>query len=340
MISTPFKNLLQSKDKVFTYLRKTLPTVGRSLWALAQQIQTSWQKLTAQPGLVKVGAVVKRYSVQLSFTLLTIIFLSASVGEGQAYDPSLFAASSPETDGGFVGKAQVFEGETVLTGEVQQSIAIVYRVEKGDSLLEIADRYSTSVGTILEANNIAVANAEKIQPGTEILIPAEDTNPDSRWLAQLNDIKEKERIQAEKERQKKLAAQNRNRLSLSNLGSRISAGSGYAYIGTMRLPYNGGYPGQCTNYVLYKRPDLPRQMGNGGQYVASARAYGIPTGRNAVAGAVYVSKESSVGHVGYVESVGEDSFTITDMNYLGPYKITRRVISKNSPAIIGFVYWK
>ena len=310
-------------------------------WILRNVGQNS-RLFVAQPPAKRASRFIKRYSAQLSFTLLVIIFLTVTVGEGQAYgvDTPKLAAQIELQNDGFLGKPQVFSGETVLTGEVQQFAEIVYRVESGDSIISIAKRYNLSVGTILDHNNISATNSEKIAVGTELLIPAEDTNTSLAWLSELNRVKEEERARAEAARQKELARQERNRLSrITTTRSVPSNFSGnYRIIGTMWGQYNGGYPGQCTWYVNYIRPDLPNGMGNGGQYLANARAKGLPTGSIPRVNAVIVSRESRWGHVEVVVSVNGDRIVTRGMNYAGAGIITERNRHVNEGNIIGYIY--
>ena len=284
---------------------------------------------------------VRRYSAQVGFAVLLTGVLTISVGEGQTYNIGDFndiVQARAQTEG-YAGKPELFQGQTVLTGEVQQAVAIVYTVEKGDSVISIANRYNLSVGSLLDANNLTPAAADKIRPGTQLLIPAEDTNTSLAWLDEINKLKEEERKKAEADRKKQLALQEKEKARGRNsrTTARLNSGS-YGVIGKLRLAYNGGIPGQCTNYVLYKRPDLPRRMGNGGQYLSSARSYGLPTGKTARVGAVMVSTESRYGHAAFVESVSDSTVTVTDMNYAGPFIVTRRSLPINSPVIRGYVY--
>ncbi len=176
---------------------------------------------------------IRRYSTQLSFGSFILVFLTFSVGEGQAYDPNFYASSIADEQivaqaAGFVGKPQLFVGQTILTGEVQQLYAVSYKVETGDSLLGIASRYNTTVAQLIETNNIPVVEIEKIKPGTEILIPSAD-KPDSTslaWLNELNVIKERERETA---RQSELAKQRSRRTAPTSPR------------GTTRLASTGGY---------------------------------------------------------------------------------------------------
>lgn len=264
------------------------------------------------------------------------IFLVVSVGEGRAYDPSLLGditltyADSP----GYIGRPQVMADQTILTGEVQQNLAISYMVEEGDSLVSIAKRYDISVGTLMDTNHISAANAEKIRPGSELSIPAEDTNTSLAWLDEINKIKEQERQRQEAERQARLAQQRHTTTttSLGRITSRITSTHSYEVIGVIKQG-----TGWCTWYVNYKRPDLPSGMGNAGQYLVNARRYGLATSSTPAAGRILVTNESAWGHVAIVESVQADTITITEMNYAGRHIVTRRTISRNSPIIKGYV---
>lgn len=323
----------------FTQLKKLSGTAFDGIKAAAGRALESGSEFARQPLSKRAVKFVKRYSTQLSFAVLVTVFLSVAVGEGQAYDfqaPTL-ASQLDASANGFIGKPEIFGGQTVLTGEVQQEVAIIYKVEKGDTMSSIANRYSLSVGSILDANNIKPIDAEKVRPGTQLIIPTVDTNTSLAWLDAINKAKEQERQRAEAERKKQLALQQRNNNTRGRTVS-ISSG-GHEVVGKLWGQYNGGYPGQCTWYANYKRPDLPNGMGNGGQYLANARAKGLPTGSVARPGALFVSSESSYyGHVGYVESVSGGMMTVTEMNYVGTGIISRRTIPTNYYAIKGYVY--
>ena len=310
----------------------------------------SYRRVRQLPIVKRLLSWCRRYSAPLSFASFILVFLTFSISEGQTYDPNYFASSIKEEQLGaqaasFIGKPQLFIGQTVLTGEVQVNAALIYTVEHGDTILSIAKRYELSVGPILKENNIEPVDAEKIRPGAELLIPAEDSDTSLAWLNTINKVKEEARKKAEQERQKQLAIQQKQQKSLfgrvddTGITTRARSSSGYEVVTTMRGGYNGGFPGQCTWYVNYKRPDLPNGMGNGGQYYANARAKGLPTGSTPRAGALIVTTENArYGHVAYVESISGSSVTITEMNYAGPYIVTRRTLSVNDPVIKGYVY--
>lgn len=277
-----------------------------------------------------------RFSTQLGFGAFMAIFLVVSVGEGRAYDPSILGdvqlTYSDSAD--YIGRPQVMADQTILTGEVQQNLAITYTVEQGDSLVSIAKRYDISVGTLMDTNHITATTAEKIRPGSELTIPAEDTNTSLAWLDEINAIKaEQERQRQEAERQRLLAQQRRSTTtSLGRITSRLTSTHSYQVIGVIKQG-----TGWCTWYVNYKRPDLPSGMGNAGQYIVNARRYGLATSNTPAPGRILVTNESAWGHVAIVESVQDDTVTITEMNYAGRHIVTRRTISRNSPIIKGYV---
>lgn len=278
----------------------------------------------------------KRHSTQLGFSFIIATFLVVTVGEGQAFDVETprVAAQIEESADQFIGKPQLYAGQTLLTGEVQELVAINYTVESGDSLTGIASRYNISVGTIINANNISTAEIESISPGTTILIPSEDTDTSLAWLDDLNQLKAEEQEVARQEQLKRQAAAARRAPSV-NLAQLIG---GHRVLGRFtNLGNNGAVPGQCTWYVKSVR-SLPQKMGNGGQYLAYARSYGLPTGNVARVGAIIQTSETAVGHVGIVVGVTGSSVTIREMNYVGPFIVSERTISTNSSVIRGYIY--
>jgi|GEM_PF-1141700 len=334
-------SLRQATQEVSQKTQKYFSVLIPALFLAVQRLGKSTRRLIKKPQSKQLLRFVKRYSAQLSFAVLVAIFLTVTVGEGQAYDvnaPKLAAQLESAQSNGFIGKPQVFTGQTVLTGEVQQNVAIIYTVEKGDTVSSVADRYSLSVGTILDKNNIAATDANKITPGSELIIPAEDTNSSLAWLDSINKAKEEEQKQAEAARQKQLALQQKAKAAATAKTSVSYTSGDYTVVGRMWGQYNGGYPGQCTWYVNYRRSDLPNGMGNGGQYLANARAKGLPTGSVARVGAVGVTSESYYGHVFIVDAVSGSSMTVSEMNYVGTGIISRRTLPVNYYAIKGFIY--
>lgn len=101
---------------------------------------------------------------------------------------------------------------------------------------------------------------------------------------------------------------------------------------------NGKFPwGQCTYYVSTKRR-VP-WSGDAWTWYRNARDFGRPEGHTPVAGAIVVMWGSWVGHVAYVEKVGEDgSFLISEMNVRGLGVYDQRWVTSGSIDLIGFIY--
>ncbi|HEY8761433.1 MAG TPA: CHAP domain-containing protein [Candidatus Dormibacteraeota bacterium] len=105
---------------------------------------------------------------------------------------------------------------------------------------------------------------------------------------------------------------------------------------------SGPYPnrfayGYCTWYVANRR-FIP-WLGNAIDWWPNARAYGQPEGQLPRVGAVMVTRESSYGHVAYVESVnGDGSWVVSEMNFIGWNRVSTRVIHPGQVPLVGFIY--
>jgi surface antigen len=79
--------------------------------------------------------------------------------------------------------------------------------------------------------------------------------------------------------------------------------------------------------------------GNAGTWLYHAKAAGYATGRSPRPGAIMVSTENRYyGHVAIVEKVSGDIITVSEMNYVGFAKTSRRTLSASSRVIRGFIY--
>ncbi|MDQ6922001.1 MAG: CHAP domain-containing protein [Candidatus Dormibacteraeota bacterium] len=97
--------------------------------------------------------------------------------------------------------------------------------------------------------------------------------------------------------------------------------------------------GYCTWYVANRRNI--QWMGNAIDWWPNARAYGYAEGALPAVGAVMVTRESPIGHVAYVESVGGDgSWTVSEMNYAGWNIVDNRTIHPGGVPLVGFIYGK
>lgn len=100
---------------------------------------------------------------------------------------------------------------------------------------------------------------------------------------------------------------------------------------------NGFAPGQCTWYVaqIYSIP----WSGNANQWPAGAAAAGQAEGQTPVVGAIMESADSYYGHVSVVTSVSDDNdWTVTEMNYLGPYVVDTRQVTRATSNLVTFIY--
>lgn len=319
------------------FIRRSLSQVTSLAFQLVGDLFSAIKRLQLPRYLPKRPVkFIKRYSLQISFGVILAVFLTLSVGEGQAYQVGAadFSGDTNLPEAGFIGKPQIIGTQTILTGEVQQVAVINYTVEKGDTISSIASRYNLSVGSLLDANSLKAIDAEKIKSGDSLVIPAEDSNSSMAWLDEIN---------REKARQQQLAEQARQKQLAQRTGSRIFSGSqrltsfngSYEIIGKFFGSYNGGLPGWCTWWAHEKRPDL-QASGNARDYLRTARAAGMATGPVARSHAIGVDGESGWGHVFYVESVNGNMMTITEMNYAGRYIVDRRTVPVS--LAWGFIY--
>lgn len=163
---------------------------------------------------------------------------------------------------------------------------------------------------------------------------------DENYLSKPEVIKTKTREELDKEKEaekrKDLAQNSRNVISRERTTSQISAGVS-ANI-QPRIGGNSYFYGFCTWYAADRRAGVPNNWGNAGRWLASARSAGWPTGNEPKAGAILVTNESWVGHVGYVESVDGDIFTVSEMNLRGWARVSTRTLSKTDSVIKGFIY--
>jgi len=191
---------------------------------------------------------------------------------------------------------------------VPTAVGVLHTVRDGETIAGIASRYSASAAQIESYNNVI---DEELVAGMKIMVP------DGVGEA----LPEKPAPVPE-------APSNRNTrgTQYAEAPSYISSSSG-----PNRFPW-----GYCTYYVARRR-NIPWN-GNAWQWYGNARGYGVATGGTPVAGAVMVTWESSVGHVAYVESVNGSTFTVSEMNYVGYGRISRRTISTGSVPLIGFIY--
>ena len=170
---------------------------------------------------------------------------------------------------------------------------VVATIKAGDTLTDIATKYKTSYIRLFNANE-SITNPDLIFVGDKVRVPGKDEKLPNR-LAELAPAEQ----------------------------TQVIAGAVYSQAGQADAPVGGGMArgssagntyaqGWCTWYAKEMRPDLPNNLGNGGQWVANAAAQGIPTGSSPRTGAI----AEEPGHVAYVESVnGDGTITISEMGW-------------------------
>ena len=241
----------------------------------------------------------------------------------------------------------------------------IYEVKSGDTVSGIAAANKITVNTILWANDLD--NVDSIMPGDKIFILpvaglsytvkkgdtldsiADKYKADKQKIISFNDLPADGRLDDGQEivipdGQKEIPQTTPTAPSGTGLERRQyanSTGGAPTISGFKKLEGKAGtghsFPyGYCTWYVAKKRY-IP-WGGNAGTWLYHAKSAGYQTGKVPRVGAIMVSSESWWGHVAIVESVSSGSFTISEMNYRGWAKTSRRTIPTSSRVIKGFIY--
>jgi len=246
--------------------------------------------------------------------------------------------------------------ESVLNHQMDQVARIEY------------ERPALSVTTVLDAQNLGellsgVAQSRVIANQQEQLftaaqaLKAKDTQDQQAAQLQLNKISDQKaqataiaaKTQSEiSDLQQKQAAAAAASSSASTPASTpaplASAGAAPAVAAGATITLTPGPsspnrfdPGQCTWYVaqIYSIP----WMGNANQWPAGAAAAGQAEGMTPVVGAIMESADSYFGHVSVVTSVTDyNDWTVTEMNYMGPFVQDTRQVSRGSSNLVTFIY--
>lgn len=243
----------------------------------------------------------------------------------------------------------------------------MYIVQSGDTLGSIAAKNEVSINTILWANDID--NVDSIMPGdTLFILPvsgikyvvkdgdkidaiAAKFKSEKDKIIAFNDLPANGDLEAGKEivipdgqgESPKPQVPAASPSTLIEKRQYANATGGTPEVSTGKIL--GGKPGTghrfpygyCTWYVAQKR-HVP-WGGNAGTWLYHAKASGYATGRTPKVGSIMVTTENRYyGHVAYVEKVSGDTITVSEMNYAGFAKVSRRTLSAKSRAIKGFVY--
>lgn len=179
---------------------------------------------------------------------------------------------------------------------------LVYTVKSGDTPESLATRYNANKQALIEFNDAEVSG---LVVGQRIMIP-DGIQPVSRTAA---------------------------------------VSSGFAWGGYSPIYGGNGYDyGYCTWYAAVKRAQIgrpiPSNLGNASTWLNLASRAGLATGSTPQAGAViWTPPRDWYGHVGYVESVGEDgSVVVSEMNVVGWGRVSTKTLTAEQAASYRYIY--
>lgn len=261
------------------------------------------------------------------------------------------------------GKIVSAPSSPVLKDPEEDGGVEVYLVKEGDTVSVIAQKFHITTNTILWANDIE--NVDEIRPGDKIFILpvaglthivkkgesldsiAKEYKAEKDKIISFNDLPANGEIKEDQEivipgGQKEIpVAEQEDTAGIDRRSYATPLGGDPKISGTKKLDGKAGtghkFPyGYCTWYVAQKR--YVPWGGNAGTWLYNAKARGYKTGKSPAVGAIMVSSESWWGHVGIVESVSGGNITISEMNYKGWAKTSKRTLPANSRIIKGFIY--
>lgn len=202
-------------------------------------------------------------------------------------------------------------GDTIF---ILPTSGLTHKIKSGDTIDDIAKEYDVEKKDIIAYNGLP-ANGE-LTTGNEIIIPGaqkEIPKPEPDPIFAPRDYVA-------------------TGTGSTNLGSSIVKNTAKSRVAGNSFPY-----GYCTYYVANKRNVTWR--GNAGTWLYNAKAQGVATGKKPKAGAIVVTTEDArYGHVAYVESVGKNTITVSEMNYKGFGVVNTRTLSQNARVIRGYIY--
>ncbi len=306
----------------------------------------------------------KRFAMEQPATAnLSLVPLSSPT---TAVDPT---EKAPEEDN------LAFRSGALLSAQTDASIAkdpeeeggvSIYTVVDGDTVSGIAKKHGITMNTILWANDLD--NVDSIKPGDQIFIlPIAGLSHKIASGETLDSIVSKYKADRDKViafnelpangeikvgetivipdgykevpkpaptetgialREYASSSSTGNITDVSGVGKKLEGKAGTGH----KFPY-----GYCTWYVAQKR--YVPWGGNAGTWLYHARAMGYKTGKTPARGSIVVTTDNAYyGHVALVESVGNGTITVSEMNYRGWGKVNKRVVATNSRAIKGYIY--
>lgn len=191
--------------------------------------------------------------------------------------------------------------------------AIIHRVEPGDTLTFIAEKYKISWEKIYD-KNLSIKDPNILDMGINIVIPENNEKLKSR------EIPAQELFSPQIYRPSSQASYSEPKKPYTSARASIS------YSGQSTSSGNKYVAGYCTYYAKQRRPDLPNNLGNANTWAVRASAQGIATGSK--------PRPGSIGqqgmHVVYVEKVNKNgTVLVSEMNYKGLGIVSSRTVPSN-----------
>jgi surface antigen len=265
----------------------------------------------------------------------------------------------------FIGNQAVGSNDSPMKDPEEDGGVKIYTVQSGDTVSSIAAQFNITTNTILWANDID--NIDQIKPGDQLFILpvagltytvangdtidsiASKFKTDRDKIISFNDLPADGKVEPGTDiiipdGEKETSENNNTQTPTSGIAPRQYAnatGGTPSVSGWRELSGHAGaghvFPfGYCTWYVAQQRY-IP-WGGNAGTWLYHAKVAGYKTGSTPKVGSIMVSSESWWGHVALVESVDDDSFTVSEMNVKGWDKIDRRTIPIGAGFVKGFIY--
>ena len=184
---------------------------------------------------------------------------------------------------------------------------VVYTANNNDTLPDLAKKFSVNLDTIIAYNGLE--NAEDITGGQIFVLPG-GTMPEP---PKPKPVPKKS---------------NDGKVKPGGVVKPQYVDNGTGHI----FPW-----GYCTWYVA-TRVHVP-WGGNAKSWLANAQAYGAVVSQEPSVGSIVVTTDNRrYGHVAFVESVSEDGFTVSEMNYQKFGRVNTRFIPNGSRIIRGFIH--
>jgi surface antigen/LysM repeat protein len=264
------------------------------------------------------------------------VVLSTQVGSAIARDPEedggvkIYTVVSGDTVSGIAAKNGITVNTVLWANDLDNVdqikpgdqifilpvAGVSYVVQSGDTLDAIATKYKAEKDKIMAYNGLP-ANGE-VSVGDVIIIPDGRKEDAVRPAAPDTGI----------ERRQYATATGGTATDISEGFRKLEGKAGTGH----RFPY-----GYCTWYVAQKR--YVPWSGNAGTWLYKAKAMGYKTGQTPRVGSIVVTTENRFyGHVALVEKVSGGTITVSEMNYTGWSKTSRRTLSASSRVIKGYIY--